>query len=51
MDKDLKMKDRDMMLTVMSFPLEWNFLIKVLEMIMSDDRDAVSCILQIFVKF
>lgn len=46
MDKDLNMRDRGMMLTLMSFPLEWNFSIKGLEKIVPDGRDAISSSLQ-----
>ena len=46
MDKDLNMRDRGMMLTLMSFPPEWNFSIKGLEKIVPDGRDAISSSLQ-----
>ena len=46
MDKDLNMRDRGMMLTLMSFPPEWNFSIKGLERIVPDGRDAISSSLQ-----
>lgn len=46
MDKDLNMRDRGMMLTLMAFPPEWNFSIKGLEKIVPDGRDAISSSLQ-----
>lgn len=46
MDKDLNMRDRGMMLTLISFPPEWNFSIKGLEKIVPDGRDAISSSLQ-----
>lgn len=46
MDQDLNMRDRGMMLTLMSFPPEWNFSIKGLEKIVPDGRDAISRSLQ-----
>lgn len=46
MDQDLNMRDRGMMLTLMSFPPEWNFSIKGLEKIVPDGRDAISSSLQ-----
>lgn len=46
MDKDLNMRDRGMMLTLMSFPPEWKFSIKGLEKIVPDGRDAINSSLQ-----
>lgn len=46
MDKDLNMRDRGMMLTLMSFPPEWKFSIKGLESIVPDGKDTISRSLQ-----
>jgi len=42
MDKELNMRDRGMMLTLMSFPPEWKFSIAGLEKIVPDGKDAIS---------
>ena len=46
MDKELGLRDRGMMLTLMSFPPEWDFSIRGLETIIPDGRDAISSSLQ-----
>lgn len=42
MDKELGLRDRGMLLTLMSFPPEWNFSIRGLEAIIPDGKAAIS---------